>query len=275
MADIAFTRIIWLNQRHPVDIPGGVRAKLDAHVEITNGGSPPGGATWTSPAYHVRGHLLLHDGRSIQDPMMEGIDLPSSIPMGATFQHTVSFLSEPATQGVTAADLLHPDTSVIVDVVREGVAWLGGNPPGDVGQMRISDGLRDRKAGLPFVETSTRQHFRTQAFNCTAVPKTGLENDILFFQVPNGKTVYLLQLALSATGGNETVNMYLLRAGNPEIFFHRFRVNKDETLPFDLKELRVDPGDWVRFAVLPNPDEEDGGEITAHVEMVDFPWEDT
>jgi len=275
MADLAYTRILWMRKRHPVDIPGGVRGKLDCLVEITNGGSPPGGATWTSPTYHIRGHLQLADGRYIQDPAMEAIDLPSSIAMGATFQHQVTFLSEPLTPGVTSAQLFDPDTLIVVDVVNEGVAWLGGTPPGYVGQMYIRDGLRDQNSDGDFLQASTRRHMRDQAFNVSAVPTSGLEQDVIFFQIPSDRTVYLENLEVTATGGDETVHIYLKREGSPEIFFRRVRVPQTQSYFASLNLLRLDQGDWIRVAVQPNPNEDPGGEISVHVNFVSFPWEET
>lgn len=263
MAAAARVRVLWVRKVHPVDIPGGVRGKLEVGVRVTNTGTD----TWESPDFTIRGHLDLADGRYIQDPAVEGITFLDPVAPDASLDHTIAFLSEPATAGVTSAQLFHPDTLVTVDVVQEGVAWLGESDGALVGQAYVRDAIRDRPVDVE--SAATRAGYRDVDHAKVAVPLSGSPLDVLFRQVPTGRTLYLLGLVLSATGAAQTLVLYQRPAGSAEEVVGEYRVPADQSVPIDLRMRMVAEADQYRLAVTPNPD---GGQAIASLELVELPW---
>lgn len=274
MADIARTKIRWLRKRHPVnsaDAGGGARAVLEAGVRVTNAGD----VDWTeSPPWQVRGHLVIAGGAYHQDPAVRGAILPDPVPAGATVDLVVEFLSDPFTAGLTPAELFHPDTLVIVDVVHEGVGWLGEEEGGSPGQRYVREAIRDTLSGDSFDGDVARACMLDRTRGDVAVPTSGPDLDVVFVQVPEGETHYVTGLTVVATGDSvQRLAFRQTRPGDPEQHAEDWVVAPDA--PFPSHEFRprrrFDPGDQYRITVAPNPD---SGTVSASLERIVLPWEE-
>lgn len=265
MADTARSRILWMRKVHPVVDPASVRGELECLVRITNTGT----ATWTADDYEVRAHLDLADGRYVEDPVVNGATLTETVAPSASLDMVISILSEPDTADVTSAALFHPDTLVTVDVVFQGATWLGEDGGALVGQCYLRDAVRDRPVDVE--AAASRLGLRDTVPATATVPTSGDEQDVLFRQLEDGRTLYLLGLMLSTTEGTQQFVLYGRPSGGSEAEVARYRVSASSSMAVDLRKRRLNTGDQYRLAVTPNPD---SGIVSASLDFIELPWEE-
>lgn len=124
MADAATITVLWARR---VKLGSSQTGGIEVHVQVTNSGD----VSWSAGARKIRGHVAINSGPNtglfFRDPAVSGSTIEGAVAPTGSVTQSVIFQSAGFTPTLQMQDLMRGDTLLIVDVVNEGVGWIG-NP---------------------------------------------------------------------------------------------------------------------------------------------------
>ena len=130
MADRADFTVNWGRR---VQLPGELLSQggIELNFDVTNSGD----VTWLGSTHYFGARILPPERSLVFGQKMQGINLPASTAPAATLSgRTLKIFGAPRTPGVTIADIFHPDTLIILDLVGPS-GWVGD----PIGSLYVRD----------------------------------------------------------------------------------------------------------------------------------------
>ena len=242
-----------------------MRSSESCAVEVGVRVENTGDQIWTPNSRRIRTHVCLPDGTTyLRDPATGNSAIAQTVNPGDVVDQAVLVLAEPDTVGLKIAALFHPDTTIVTDVVQEGVAWLG-NPQGVI---RMSDAFRGGKGAGDF-DRAMREGFGANAR--AAGTASGSDQNLVDLTVPANHTYLLDRIDAVSTGAQAQIfDVRVTPVGSAEQV-NPIPVDAKASEQRSLRGTRLLPGDRVKVVLLANGS---GGAVNARLAYVDLPWRD-